>query len=446
MKNNPVFIHSLFRCGSTYFWSKFRENEDYFCYYEPLHHFLLEIDFDYENKFEKEDFLKRENAIQIKHYLDEYKYLIDKHNSGIPHFKKSFIFDQYCNIYPNPELKKYIDFLLINTGNRRPVLQFNRTGFRTSWFKHNFPEALNIYLVRNPRDQWESYKRKEKKGRGIFIVMDLMISSLNLSNKYFHTLSQYIPLIKYQNNDFHRERIFYDTIKDAYSNEEKYFIFYYIWLYALIENVLHADVLVDMNLLYKNSVYKNEIIKKLKNYCIEKIDFDDVDIHEYNEFSLKPRFANDVECKVQEILLRSGLCKEVDYFFEKLSKKEHSHLGLSKNKLSSIQGQFQLENINTDKINVRKKEIIYYLADKSVSFKNEAIKSTNEVRYLNNHYPKLLKIKENIIKSKEKQIKLNERQINDLYNSFTFKVGNFILYPFKIIRRMIKKNLNKTNV
>ena len=40
MNMAPVFIHSLFRTGSTYIWLKFRNNEQYYCYYEPFHEVL----------------------------------------------------------------------------------------------------------------------------------------------------------------------------------------------------------------------------------------------------------------------------------------------------------------------------------------------------------------------------------------------------------------------
>ncbi|MBT8352562.1 MAG: sulfotransferase, partial [Deltaproteobacteria bacterium] len=249
----PIFIHALFRTGSTYLWRKFRQVEGFYCYYEPLHHFFLEIDRNYRDKFWKGDRLVGKELQIKKHFLHEYDNLIDNQTKGLPYFKKSFIFDQYCKTDTNLELQNYINFLIENAKDRRPVFQFNRTALRTRWFKRNYPEALNIYLVRNPRDQWESCIRKAKKSSNIFVVMDLMISSLNLSQKYFYELAQHLPLVQYQNKDFQDERIFYDTISDAYSTQDKYFIFYYIWLLSLIENILCTDMTININLL-KNDI------------------------------------------------------------------------------------------------------------------------------------------------------------------------------------------------
>jgi hypothetical protein len=37
----PIFIHAIWRTGSTYIWKKFREQGRYRSYFEPLHELLL---------------------------------------------------------------------------------------------------------------------------------------------------------------------------------------------------------------------------------------------------------------------------------------------------------------------------------------------------------------------------------------------------------------------
>ena len=45
MKNNAIFIHSLFRSSSTYLFNVFRESSDlYYCYQEPDSEQLVSID------------------------------------------------------------------------------------------------------------------------------------------------------------------------------------------------------------------------------------------------------------------------------------------------------------------------------------------------------------------------------------------------------------------
>ena len=44
MNNSPIFIHSLFRSGSTYLFNVFRRTGNYWCYQEPENEWLLELD------------------------------------------------------------------------------------------------------------------------------------------------------------------------------------------------------------------------------------------------------------------------------------------------------------------------------------------------------------------------------------------------------------------
>ena len=40
---DPIFIHAWWRSGSTYIWSKLRENKSCRCYYEPLHEKIADL-------------------------------------------------------------------------------------------------------------------------------------------------------------------------------------------------------------------------------------------------------------------------------------------------------------------------------------------------------------------------------------------------------------------
>ena len=112
MAVHPIFIHSLFRTGSTYVWNKFRQNKHYYCYSTAT--------------------ARVRHPRITKNHLAEYEKLLQPNHRGIPFFKKSFSFDDYCNNDPNPDLKRYIDYLISGAAaeGKTPVLQFNRTAFR----------------------------------------------------------------------------------------------------------------------------------------------------------------------------------------------------------------------------------------------------------------------------------------------------------------------------
>jgi hypothetical protein len=240
MSNTPIFIHSLFRTGSTYIWKKFRDHGGYWCYYEPLHQELAEL---HKGKVKLWDI--GEKAAEIMHHpvIDtphhfEYEHLLKDDEQGLPFFKKAFSFDEFFHTEENPDLKQYIDYLMEGAGGKRPLFQFNRSAMRVSWFRNTYPGSLNIYLARNPRDQWQSCcYLAEKHGQSIFLVMDLLLVSKNCRRRENAWIDDYVPLIDFDDSEFRNEAAFFETILRNYSREDLYLVFYHIWFMSLLENI-----------------------------------------------------------------------------------------------------------------------------------------------------------------------------------------------------------------
>jgi hypothetical protein len=151
-----IFIHSMFRTGSSYLYSLFREDSSYYCYYEPLNEHLLNYtQSDALKKGDCSDFNSLRHKFNDKNYFYEFPY--NDNGIGVKDFDQSFSFKSYFldRNDKNDKLFDYIEFLK-NYANARVVYQFCRSALRTGWFKNNF-NSLNIYLVRDPRDQWMSY-------------------------------------------------------------------------------------------------------------------------------------------------------------------------------------------------------------------------------------------------------------------------------------------------
>lgn len=345
-ENKPIFIHSLFRTGSTYIWNKFRQNPNYYCYYEPFHEILKGV------KPKNIECALTKNYDRVKHpqleryYLYEYKPLLENGRSGVPYFKKSFSFDEFCNNETNPSLQKYIDYLIEGAGNKVPVLQFNRSALRVKWFKQNYPDSLNIYLVRNPRDQRESYVQLYRRSNYTgFFLMDLIIASTNKDKNDFLPLAGYLPLLRYQNDQQDKENNFYRLVLDSYSQEEKYLIFYYIWFRALVENVSNADFILNVNLLSKESSYIEKVIKFLRNRGIHDIDFTDAGITEYSIYDLAAETMDNIEENVRIRLIQSLTEDQINAFFQEMSRmdkgyfqfKKEDFIRIGKEKNKSIQ-------------------------------------------------------------------------------------------------------------
>jgi hypothetical protein len=327
----PIFIHSLFRTGSTYIWNKFRENPNYYCYYEPFHQILAQV------TPKNIEYALSKNYDRVKHphltryYLYEYRPLLENEHSGVPYFKKSFSFDEFCYNGENPDLKNYIDYLITRAGDKIPLLQFNRSALRVKWFKQNYPDSLNIYLVRNPRDQWESYVQLYRRSNYTgFFLMDLIIAGINKDKNDFLPLANRLPLLRYRDDQQDNENNFYHLLLDSYSQEEKYLIFYYTWFRSLVENVLNADFILNINLLSKESSYREKVIKFLKNRGIHNIDFTDAGITEYSMYDLAAETMDNIEENVRGLSIRTLTGEQIDRFFQAMPREDKDYFRFRK--------------------------------------------------------------------------------------------------------------------
>lgn len=405
MKKNPIFIHSLFRTGSTYLWNKFRQNDQYCCYYEPFYQNLSKVTCDNIETLMTKDFQSVNHPKITKFYLYEYKKHLEIKGSGVPYFKKSFSFDEFCDNEDNPDLKKYIDTLIEGAKNKIPVLQFNRSAFRVKWFKKNYPDSLNIYLVRQPRDQWKSYFDLYERTNFIdFFIMDLLIASINKDKEDFRLLSKILPLISYTNNQQDREIDFYRVVLDSYSNEDKYFIFYYMWFKAMIINVLHADFVLNINLFSKKLFHKEKIIKILNDWGIKGINFNDARIKEYSVYPLSIKTMSRIEDQIQKIIVASLNKNQIDFFFHNISQDNRNYFHFDKeNFLQQKKDEFK-QNVHEEKINKLKK-MIFLFEDE-----NQQIKT---------------------------QISQMDYKIKKILNSHSYRIGKVIVSPVKVVKRLI---------
>lgn len=146
-RDDIVFITSRFRSGSTLLWNLFRETGLCTSYYEPFNERRW---FDPALRGTNTDATHRGVTDYWKEYdgLEKLNNFYDESwiNRNLYMTEKSFA----------PGMNSYID-CLIRSAQKRPVLQFNRTDFRLSWLRANYPNSKIIHLYRNPRDQFYSF-------------------------------------------------------------------------------------------------------------------------------------------------------------------------------------------------------------------------------------------------------------------------------------------------
>ena len=391
MNKKQIFIHSLFRTGSTYLWNKFRQNDNFYCYYEPFHPSLQDVTlYNIENILTK-DYKAVHHPALSTYYLYEYRKILTPEHRGLPYFKKSFSFDEFCHNAENQDAQKYINHLIKNGGEKIPVFQFNRSAGRTRWFVENFPDALNIYLVRNPGHQWQSYWELFNRTKfETFFVMDLLTASLNAGTGPFLPLSKHLPLFTFNIDKYEKEENFYRVALHCYSDVEKYLIFYYIWFWTLIENVIHADVCININRLSSDSEYRSAVISTLEKYQLAPLDFEDAHIAEYSQSQLPASKMKQVEKTAQQLVLQLYSLEDIGTFFNKFSPEDCEYFEFSQKQFEELKQTSNGTTAHQNQLLERYSKILSTLAEEWLQLK---------VKFGNLHL--ILREKDDQLKQKE---------------------------------------------
>jgi hypothetical protein len=450
MSLKPIFIHSLFRTGSTYFWSKFRENSKYYCFYEPFHPVLrkltIEKPYPWDSNKKALQFMHHPNLDRNKHF--EYKKLLRPGKEGIPYFKKAFSFDEFCKDTNNKDAKNYLDYLIENSGGKRPVLKFNRSSFRIKWFKNNYPKSLNIYLIRSPRDQWQSYvSMYTQKKRDVFFTMDLITAGVNIEALIFRNLKSCVNLFEYHSDEYENEEIIYGILNKYYTFEDRYFIFYYIWFYAFVLNVLYADIIVNVDMLSQEATYQSSVSNQLEQEEICGIKFDDSNITKYKSYEINTNKMHEIEEDIQEIILQTIDKNDLDKFFSKISKAEKDYLHDNRNTLAkNEQAKYSLERRNES---AKYFEGFKFLADHCVRLniefnkqRKKIIELNHEMKLINNKVvqkDQQLNKKDRLLEQKKQKINQMGKHITNIYSSNSYRIGKIAIFPFSILKKIVKR-------
>ncbi|WP_419569505.1 hypothetical protein [Rheinheimera sp.] len=300
--NNPIFIHSLFRTGSTYLFNVFRRSDvGYWCYQEPTH----EIAF-----FSKDD----SSILQVDH--GEEKVTMLRHpamNKGYfqelmdtwPHWqhviKEEMIYNSYFGASSHEALGiPYWRVLIEAAAARgRPVLQECRTSNRIASIKQALG-GFHIYLWRNPWDQWWSYKVAS-----YFEHAELLIAHSEYSPTVVKTLCAELGIEAYPQGDIAGEFAFYAA--RPLTSEQSYLIFYLLWVLALKHANDNADVMINIDRLSDSASYREEVLQTLQNVAdVSGISLADCRVPQTDYLQRDEQFFLPLESRIHELLLSHG--------------------------------------------------------------------------------------------------------------------------------------------
>jgi hypothetical protein len=260
----PVFLHCMWRTGGTYLFSRFREEPRYYCYYEPLHEALAELDEPMIRRHAGADVAREmSHPVLEEPYFAEYRPLLAPNGRGVRDYEERFAIRSFFKVRDR-SLVRYLTHLLQQARHerRQPVLKFCRSIGRMQLLRRNF-DAFHVYLYRNPRDQWESYV---KHCNPYYMPLTCVIAALSRSHrlKLRDLLQRDLPQLPttfgYVNvaSVVSLQQIGEEYVKTL-SREDQYLILYYLWRWALSEGRTHADFVVDIDGLCHDSAQRQEV-------------------------------------------------------------------------------------------------------------------------------------------------------------------------------------------
>jgi len=256
----PIFVHAMWRTGSTYIWNKFREQRRYRAYYEPLHEIFIDA-----SSQKLEAAWSDETTAVMRHphleasYFEEYAPLI---RAGGSRFGKGFPYRQYCleETEENEPLRRYLaDLLILALANgQTPVLQFNRSLLRAGWLTRHF-DPVNILLLRRPIDVWKSFISFENR---YFPTVICMIAGQDRRHPLLEGLAGRHGVPFFEDQTWEAEYDFYREYASA-NLDRLYPLFYELYLLTSIYALRHADCVIDLNEISENAASRQRVTERL---------------------------------------------------------------------------------------------------------------------------------------------------------------------------------------
>ncbi|WP_336367016.1 hypothetical protein [Marinobacter sp. C2H3] len=296
-KRAPIFVHSLFRSGSTFLFDRFRQLEyDYWCYQEPLHEIAVVAKDNPEQLFvdmgaEKVELL-RHPPLSRPYFEELFKaWPIWKDSISSP-----IIYDAYFSSSDGEIGVRYWEALSTAAPEeKRPLFQECRTACRIGAIKSQMG-GYHIYLWRNPWDQWWSYKADS-----YFDTVNQIIVNSKDAPESLKGLVSSMNLPRYKGGELFEAFEFYR--KRPLTSEQSYLAFYFLWLMAMREGQLYADNVISIDRLSDSKEFKFEVRRRLEEAGLKSPDFSSCHIPQGYYAEKEREWFSNLEAQVHQALL-----------------------------------------------------------------------------------------------------------------------------------------------
>ena len=290
----PIFVHSLFRAGSTYVFNCFRRSPNgYWCFQEPLNEYI-------HNAATCPDALlklQEDNAKHLRHpamdrpYFYEFFPLAPQIRDT---FHPEFSYDEYFSDTPS-ETDALCHYLsgLAEGAKGRPVFQECRSAGRVSAIRRCLG-GTHLFLWRNPWDQWWSYKVDSH-----FEICNLQILAAKHAPAPFLELRERFGFVA-------RGRDIGDFVGQRLNAAGSYTLFFALWCHAMLEARPRCDFALNIDSLSLDEDYRTSLLRQMELHNVAGVDFSDcaIPMGIYGQEDIA--FFNGLEQHVIEIFLRHG--------------------------------------------------------------------------------------------------------------------------------------------
>jgi hypothetical protein len=171
---SPIFLHSGFRSGSTWFWHRFRAAAGTHSYYEPFHELLAGLTREALPRHAPDQWDSRHPGLDAP-YFSEYAALL-RPEGGVPLYLPRFAAAAYYETGAEEAQARYISGLVAHAqaAGKVPVFGFCRSLGRVPWFRA-LGEGVNIVTWRNPWDQWVSCRDQALKRQNWYFLFRFVL-------------------------------------------------------------------------------------------------------------------------------------------------------------------------------------------------------------------------------------------------------------------------------
>jgi hypothetical protein len=259
-----IFLHTGWRSGGTWVWSRFRALETVTAFYEPLSTLLGDLSL--------ADIPVVRPTSNSGHppldapYYEEYRSFLQERTRGVVGYRKRFGIDRFGDAPDDefPAMQAYLQNLCdrsIEQG-KVPVLKFCRSQGRLPWLKRAFPEAIHVFVLRNPAAQFASgWLLKQEWGNAFFVAAPFRVLGLNhtqpVVKQAIEACGVRLPSVTPTSVDEYAAAC--EQYAHTVEGTNAYRAFVALWILCASRMLDGVDLLIDMDRLGQCSAYASEL-------------------------------------------------------------------------------------------------------------------------------------------------------------------------------------------